>query len=251
MVLSVLVLAGAARAEKVNGSGNVVDETRNVADFNKIEVGAGIQVRVDAGPRSALGVRGEDNVLPHVRTEVRGSTLHIGFERDVSIRTHSPIQVVLSMPALDGLSASGGARLDASTPARDALAIDSSGGAHVHLAASVRPRALAIDASGGSEVSVDGVSTGALNISSSGAATITLAGQATQAVLEISGASELRASRMRVETLDVEGSGGCVASIHVGSSVRGSLSGGAQLSVGPEAQVDVDTSGGATVRRKL
>jgi len=254
MILSSAVLllgARAAWAERVNGSGNVVDETRTVADFNKIEVGSGIQVRVDAGPRSALGVRGEDNVLPHVRTEVRGSTLHIGFERDVSVRTHAPVQVALSMPALDGLAASGGSRLDASTPARDALAIESSGGAHVHLAASVRPRALAIEASGGSEVTVDGVATSAANINASGAATITLAGQANQLVLEFSGASELRASRMRVETLDVEGSGGGVASVHVGASVRGSLSGGTQLNVGPDAQVDVDTSGGATVRRRL
>lgn len=254
MVLSsaaVLLLGGPAWAERVNGSGNVIDETRTVADFTKIDVGAGIQVRVDAGPRSALGVRGEDNILPHVRTEVRNGTLVIGFERDFSVRTHAPVQVVLSMPALDGLSASGGSRLDVSTPTRDSLSIASSGGAHVHIAAAVRPRALAIEASGGSDVTVDGVSTGAANISASGAATITLAGQASELVLEYSGASELRASKMRVESLEVEGSGGGVASVHVAASVRGTLSGGTQLNVGPEAQVDVDTSGGATVRRRL
>ena len=254
MILSsaaLLLLAGPAWAEQVNGSGNVVDQTRTVADFNKIDVSAGIQVRVDAGPRSALGVRGEDNILPHVRTEVRGSTLFIGYERDVSVRTHAPVQVVLSMPALDGLSASGGSRLDASTPTRDALAIASSGGAHVHLAAAVRPRALAIEASGGSEVTVDGVSTGPASISASGSATITLAGQANGLVLEFSGASELRAAKMRVESLEVEGSGGGVATVRVAASVRGTLSGGTELNVGPDAQVDVDTTGGATVRRRL
>lgn len=247
----VLLAAGTARAERVEGSGRVVDENRTVSDFSKIDVSAGIQVRVDAGPRSALGLRGEDNILPHVRTEVRGGTLHIGFERDVSIRTHVPVQVALAMPALDGLSASGGSRIDAATPVRDALAIDASGGAHVHLAASVRPRSVAIEVSGGSDVAVDGVATGPLAISASGAATVSLAGRADALNLELSGGSELRAAKMSVATLDVEGSGGGVATVHVSGSVRGSLSGGTTINVGPDAQIDVETSGGASVRRRL
>jgi Putative auto-transporter adhesin, head GIN domain len=246
-----LLGAGPARAERVNGSGRVIDQTRTVGDFVRIDVASGIEVRVDAGPHSALGLRGEDNILPHVRTEVRDATLHIGFERDTSVKTHSPVQVVLSMPRLDGLAVSGGSRLDASTPSGSALGIEASGGGHIHLAAAVRPRQLAIEVSGGSEVTVDGVTTGSLAISASGAGVIALAGTTDALQLELSGGSELRASKLSAGSLEVEASGGGVATVRVAGRVHGSLSGGTELNVGPDAQVDVDTTGGASVRRRL
>src|SRR5215470_7483749 len=112
MSAALIVLAGpAARAERVNGSGRVVDETRPIGEFSRIEVSAGIQVRVDAGPRSALGIRAEDNILPYVRTEVHNGTLVIGFQPNTSITAHVAVQVSLAVPALDGLAASGGSRL--------------------------------------------------------------------------------------------------------------------------------------------
>jgi len=241
------LIAGFVAADPISGSGRVVDETRAVGEFVRIQVASGIQARIEAGPRSALALRGEDNVLPHVRTEVQGGTLRIGFEPKISVRTREPIQVALSVPSLDGLSASGGSRIDAATPSGDALALDASGGAHIRLAASVKPRQLAIQASGGAEISLDRASASALSISMSGSAVVSLAGRGDTVALEFSGGSELRAPKLTVGNLEVEGSGGGVATLHVTGSVHGSLSGGSQLHIGSQAAVDVHTSGGASV----
>ena len=244
------VLQTRALADRLTGSGHVVDQTRTVGDFSKLEVGSGIRVKVEAGPRGPLLLRGEDNILPHVRTEIRGAALRIELEPNLSVNTREPVQVTLRAPSLDGLAASGGSQLDASTPSGDTLEVAASGGSHLHLAASVRPRELTIRASGGADVAIDAVSTGKAGLSVSGAATVSLAGDARQLDLDYSGAAQIRAGKLSVGALEVQGSGGATASVRVAGPARGRLSGGSRLDVGPDASVEVETSGGAEVTRR-
>jgi hypothetical protein len=242
------VSARTARADVV-GSGRVVDETRNVGDFTGISVSAGIQVKVDAGDRSALSLRGEDNVLPRVRTEIKGSILRIGFEPNTNISTHQPIVITLRAPRLDELSASGGSQLDASTPAGSTLRVSGSGGAHIHLAASVKPRRLDIDTSGAAEVLIDEIDCAEARVGMSGAASVGLAGNAKTFDLQLSGAANLDARKLTVGSLQVDGSGGSRARLHVVGAAQGTLSGGTTLHVGGDAQVDVAATGGSQVLR--
>jgi hypothetical protein len=245
------LLGGAARADRLTGSGRVVDQTRTVGDFTRIEVGSGIQVRVEAGARSALALRGEDNVLPHVITEVRGKTLHIGMEPNLSLRTSEAVQVSLRAPRLDGLTASGGSRLEATTPSGDTLELAASGGARLHLGAPVKAARLEIAASGGATLGADSVAAGSVQLTASGAAVVDLAGTAQELTLRYGGGAEIHGAELAVGALDVEGGGGAVATLRVSGPVRGSLGGGARLNVSSDASVEVKTSGGAQVRKRL
>jgi hypothetical protein len=219
---AVLLLALA----QVQGSGRVVDQARNVPEFSGIHVSAGIQAKISIGNRSVV-IRGDDNIVPLVRTEVHGGRLDIGWEPNTSHTTHSSLQVIISAPRLDDLEASGGAGIEGGVGSGDALQIDASGGSHIHVSAERKQ----IDAHG------------------SGGAVLALEGKAEAARLHASGGTVVKAARLSVGNVEVEGSGGADLSVDANGTVRGSLSGGSTARVGPRAKVEVHTSGGSEVLR--
>jgi hypothetical protein len=64
------------------GSGNVVSETREVSNFHAIEIDYPAEVIVRQGSQESLKIEAEDNLLPNLKTEVRGGTLEIFYRRE-------------------------------------------------------------------------------------------------------------------------------------------------------------------------
>src|ERR1051325_8799924 len=180
--MSVLSLFALALLE-VTGSGNVVDQSRSVGDFSSVPVASGIQAKIEQGRTGTISLRGDDNILPLVKTDVSGDTLEIGFERMTSIRTRNPSTVTIRMPRADGLGASGGSSIDASVPAGDSLKLEASGGGHIRLSAAVRPQKVTISASGGAVIDVSSVDSDSARIEGSGGAVLKMAGRAREAPL--------------------------------------------------------------------
>jgi uncharacterized protein YfiM (DUF2279 family) len=80
----------------VSGSGNVVSEKRNVADFKAIEVGGVFEVEVVAQKEFSVEIEADDNLLQFIKTEVNGETLEIKTVQRFS--TKNPIRLRISAP---------------------------------------------------------------------------------------------------------------------------------------------------------
>jgi len=81
------------------GSGHVVASMRHVGSFSGIKVEGSADVHVVIGGRTAVSVRGDDNIVKIVDTTVQGSTLVIS-EHDTSFKTDVPLTVTVATPAL-------------------------------------------------------------------------------------------------------------------------------------------------------
>src|SRR5262245_19310341 len=232
------------------GSGNVVEQSRNVGDFSSVHVASGIQAKIEQGQTGTIVLRGDDNILPLVKTDVLGGTLKIGFERMKSISTRNPVVVTIRMPRVDGLGASGGSGIEASVPSGDSLKLEASGGGHIRLHGAVRPQKVTIEASGGAVIDVSSVESDNARIEGSGGAVLKVAGRAREASVHFSGGTVVKAGQLQVAALEVQGSGGGTGDVNADGTVRGSLSGGSNLRVPASARVEVSTSGGSEVIRK-
>jgi len=146
-----LAVAGACGP---GGSGTVVEEARTVGAFNRLEVSAGIVVELtidSAGTVSVVSVY-DDNLQERIVTEVDGDTLVVGA--DGSFTTSGASRAVeVTVPALVGLSASGGGRVVA-TGALDHLILDVDGGAEVDLSGLV-VQTMDIHVTGGGRATID------------------------------------------------------------------------------------------------
>lgn len=88
------------------GSGTKLVDTREIRDFERIEVFGSSDVRVRVGEATRVVVSGDDNIIDHVLTEVDGSTLEVRMENG-SYRMKKPLVVTVYTPSLEALTIRG------------------------------------------------------------------------------------------------------------------------------------------------
>ena len=129
-----LASAGCVGIKAVPGSGDPAEETREVSDFRKVDMGAVGTLYIEVGDREALRVEADDNVLPYLETEVRGDTLKITTRDMVGILPKEPIYYHLTVKTLDEIVLSGLGSIEVPEPIEvPTLAVRISGGGSVEL----------------------------------------------------------------------------------------------------------------------
>ena len=89
----------------VEGSGRIVQQTRNVGDFHAVRTMGSENVEVRFGPKASVVISADDNVLPLLGTRVVDGTLKL--ESRGSYRTRNPIRVWITTPKLDEFTSMG------------------------------------------------------------------------------------------------------------------------------------------------
>jgi len=91
----------------IQGSRRVVTETRVVAGFDGVLASGAGRVVIQRTGREALRITAEDNILPHLRSEVRGGTLILGPKPGVSLSPREEMIYHLEVADLDRIESSG------------------------------------------------------------------------------------------------------------------------------------------------
>jgi len=89
----------------VEGSGKEQTDVRSIAAFTEIIIDGIFEVTIDFKKKSSLVIRGDDNILPYISTEVKDQTLIIRTNR--SICPKGSLVVQISTEHLDRLTADG------------------------------------------------------------------------------------------------------------------------------------------------
>ncbi|NYE63374.1 hypothetical protein FHW58_004604 [Duganella sp. 1224] len=210
-------------SKAVEGDGNNVVETRQVATLDGLDVTGPMQVEVRVGQQTALQLQGDANILPLVRTDASGGTLRVWVEG--SIRSNSPIRVTYSTPALRHLSANGSGSVTVTGLNRAPLELSQNGSGGVRLSGNVTRLDARLSGSGG------------LNAADLDSGSVT-------ARLNSSGRLELGRISGDALSLDLRGSGGATASGSVRTmTVRLNGSGSADLAGLSAQSADLSSNG--------
>jgi hypothetical protein len=207
LLLAAILCASCIRPG-VEGSGNVITESREVSDFNEIVLGGTGRVVVDVTGTESLTIEAEDNIMPLLETRVSNGRLRLDTSGSIS----PTVEIVYTITAktLDGLVISGSGVVDAE-------AVDST-----HFR---------VDISGSGDVVVEGTLSGLLSVSISGSG-------------EFDGES-LTAPEGQV---DVTGSGNAVVDVADDLEVSVSGSGEVEYLGEPNVDSSVSGSGTVTPR---
>ena len=127
----VLVAAGCGGGGKTNGSGHVVTVSRTVSSFNAIDLTGAENVVVSVGPSTAVTITGDDNIVPLIRTDVRGGKLVIASKHGYS--TNDELTVRVATPSLESASMSGAGTLTGAGIASRRFSLDLSGTGRIDL----------------------------------------------------------------------------------------------------------------------
>ena len=190
----------------IKGSGKLASETRDVGRFTGVDVGGVFQVEMTAQKEFGIEIEADDNLLPLIKTEVRGGVLIIETEQKVS--TNNPLRIRISAPNIDNIEASGASKVTLAAVKNSELRVDTSGASKVNIdgetanltievsgasavdAENLRAEDANVDASGASHVSVFAVND--LRSDASGASKIVYSGSPKNIEKKSSGASSIR-----------------------------------------------------------
>ena len=92
--------------KNVKGSGYVLTQQRETADFTSIEISRGIDVAIVRGEMEPITVEADDNLFSYIKTTVKNKVLKIYIPDSVNIVKYASMNVLISMPTLGSLKAS-------------------------------------------------------------------------------------------------------------------------------------------------
>jgi len=212
----------------INGNGKVVEQTRNLGEFDKISVTRGMNVFISQGESCNIVVKADENLLEYIETTVDDGTLKVSCTRN--IRKASSKKVFVTLPDLESLKTTAGSNVNSETPIKaKKLEIKSNAGSNVRM--SLDAGALTLSATSGSNIYLDGI-TRSLK-------------------LKVNSGANIKAGELKTEDCEVEMSSGANVWINASSALKGSISSGANLFyTGEPATLQIEKSSGGNLIKK-
>ena len=105
IIFSLALLLFGCRERGVKGSGNVITESREIEDFNEVEVSGAYNINISVGGNTSLSVSAEDNLQKFITTRIVNERLIIENSRNLSPKRK--IEINITTPELDLLNSSG------------------------------------------------------------------------------------------------------------------------------------------------
>lgn len=222
------IISGQAIAQKkkaIKGNGNIVTENRNLSSFSGIHVGGAFDVVIQKGNSHKVEIEADENLMSHIKMEVKGNTLKINM--DGWVQKVNKLSLVITTKELNHLRAGGATDVEV----MDVFSSDE----------------FELDASGASDVKIS-VNTDKMKVNVSGSSDLELKGMADDMALNVSGASDLKAGDFQTKSINVMASGSSSARIYASQEITAIASGSSDINcVGNPSQKSVQTSGSSDI----
>ncbi|MBP6557966.1 MAG: DUF2807 domain-containing protein [Flavobacterium sp.] len=150
----------------IKGSGKVITEKRNLANFDKVTVSQGLECEIIYSDKLEVTVEADDNLINGIHTTVENGTLDISSEYDNYINVTSK-RIIVHMPKIVSLESTSGSTLKSGNILiSNDITIKSSSGSSLEV--EVEADKVTLETSSGSEQTVIGKALKVYTASSSG-----------------------------------------------------------------------------------
>ncbi len=205
---------------------NYVLETRNVDNFDEIDINGGFTVHLMACEDPFLEIEAHKDDVDNVKVSVRSGRLYVSQRNKV--KKIKPITLHIGVQELDKIILQGGINLTSDIP--------------------LESRNLDLDVAGGINIDLE-VNTNYLNIEAEGGVNIAICGVTDKADVELIGAGNLNAFCLAVDEMDLDIEGAGKANVNVINNLEISAEGVATVRYKGNPEVEKDVQGIASVRR--
>ena len=212
-------------ARMVKASDTVVSETREASGFSAIDMRGIGRIILTQGETESLEIRGSDNLVPLVTTEVRSGVLVIDLKEKIIINDPTPANVLTITIGL-----------------KDLTSLSVSGISDVLIDGLVSPR-LELDISGTGQIDLSGLELEDLNLGLSGLGSVKLAGTGSSAEFSLSGAGNVEAGGLELRTARISLTGLGNATLWVTERLEGDITGAGNVEYYGDPQTDFTNTG--------
>lgn len=251
LFITSLVLTGCSGS---SGSGEVITEKKDIANFNAIEIGSAFDLDVTYSDTYSVTISADESMFEYIEVSQTGTKLTIYLNphhifTDFTLG-EKVLKAEISMPLLQGLEVSGAcnAKVTGFHSTSD-LFLSVSGATKLNLDG-IDAGSIFGEVSGASRIS--GNLTG-MNVVFvvGGASSLEMSGSAVSVDLEVNGASRADLEGFRAGDVDVKVSGASEATVYAGNTLDVNVSGASRLYfIGNPTLGESSVSGASTIKHK-
>lgn len=230
LLLSLVLMACSIPVIKVvKGTGSLTTETREVGDFDSIQLNGTGKLVITQGESVALQIEAEDNILPYLESSVIGNTLQLGFHDNFWQRTllpTEPITYSLVVTDLNALTFNGAGSLDMNQLATDELSIT---------------------VNGASQIKIKDLKADSLSIQINGTGNVGVAGEVTTQTVSIDGAGTVLNGDLKSSQANITANGLGIATVWATDHLDVTINGGGTLNYYGEPTISQNINGAADI----
>jgi Putative auto-transporter adhesin, head GIN domain len=172
LLIVLAVLLGGCGLSGVQGSGNVVSESRDVSGISGVELSGDGNLDIEQSGTESLTISADDNILPLLKSEVRGGRLILGQRDNIDFQAASRVRYKLSVKNLNEIGLSGDGHVDAKGVLTDKLKISISGDGDIRIAGNAEEQEINVSGDGSYKGQDLNSKIARVNISGDGSATL-------------------------------------------------------------------------------
>ena len=194
-------------ANLVHPSNRIITEQRPVGSFTGIDMGTIGRVIINQGEFESLSVKGSDNIVPLVKTEVKNGVLMIGMDKNVDFTGMKPDNLLtfnITIKDLNQLTLSGAGNISVDT---------------------LSTQDFIVVMSGAGQVVLNDFSAISLNTQIFGVGNVNISGEVDTANVEITGVGNFNGPKLKIEKAEISISGLGEAEVWVTDTLTGDISG--------------------------
>jgi hypothetical protein len=182
----------------------MVTETRAVSNFDSIALSGSGEVIVTQGEGESLSIETDDNVMEHVKAEVSGGTLNLGFKEGLNLISPTRLIFTVGVEDLTSVSISGSGDIES-----DVIKTD-------RLDATV---------TGSGDIQIGTLTADEVKARITGSGDMDLTGEVATQDITISGSGKYRAGDLRSQSTEVSITGSGDATVWATDSLDVNISG--------------------------
>lgn len=204
----------------ISGQGPVVEQTLDLASFERISLGISANVYLKRGDQQNVTVEGQQNIIDNLQLDIEDKAWRIRFDRPV--RRSQSLKIYITLPYLTGTRISGSGNIqseDTWEASQFTAGISGSGNLKVRVQA------------------------GELSAKVSGSGNMLLGGSADEFYVQISGSGNIKAQEVASTNCQVRISGSGDAKVDVAEQLQVKISGSGDVSYSGRPRVSSKISG--------
>ncbi|NND79242.1 MAG: DUF2807 domain-containing protein [Maribacter sp.] len=218
--------------KRVKGNGNMVTIERSTGDYDEVAVSGWFDVDLVDGNEGNISLKGEENLLEHIITEVKNGKLVIKVEKGMNLKPSTwkeGIHITVPVESIDAVSLSGSGDIVGKT--------------------NIKSEAFKTSMSGSGDITLD-IDASSISASMSGSGDINLSGSTTDFDVTISGSGDIKAFDLEADNVDATVSGSADIKVTANQRLKARVSGSGDIHYkGNPEKVDTKTSGSGDITK--
>jgi len=229
-----VAVTNAQWGKKIKGNGNVVTIERSTEEYNAISVSGWFDVILVDGQEGKLSIEGEENLLEHIKTEVKDGKLVIKVKKGYNLQPSS-------------WKKDGG--IYVTVPVESVNAVSLSGSGDIVGKKTISASEFKTSMSGSGDITLD-LDTKTVTASMSGSGDIKLSGTTEVFEVQISGSGDINAYELIADRVDASVSGSADIKVTANEMLKARVSGSGDIHYrGDPKKIDSKTSGSGDITK--